>query len=148
MSGYRGYSAYYRTSGATTSEARSLFERTGNNNVLWNTGTAHIALDTTQQKTLGATTLSGTFTLANINGTSVSVSSSVNGQDYSFTDSIGAFTTFDTLSFFLPRATNNSAASLEFSSLSVTVIPEPATFASLAGLFALLGAAARRRSRR
>jgi hypothetical protein len=155
LNGYTGYSAYYRATGTAGAAARGIYERTGANDNLWQTGTANVAFGdgtTNPQKTLGLSganaAISGTFTITN-NGASTSVSSTINGVSYTFTDTASPYVTFDTLSFLIARQnTGTATTSLTLDSLSVTVIPEPSAFGALAGLFALGSAALRRRSRR
>lgn len=156
FSGYRGYRAATRTL-ADSGRPFEFRARSAGNNALGNTGTAHATsfgtsgpstsvkflADTLYHVDYGLTrTADGLDITFEITGGSLA--SYVGSWSVASTDS-AFYTTFDTFAISLGSA--NVFSSLTISDVSITVVPEPATAATLLGVCAValtLGARRRR----
>lgn len=157
---YRGYRVSARPVTGAGAEPFELRGRTGNNNALANTGTAHATLIGTGGDVLGAargiesnTLYNVSYVLTRTDADTISVAFSIVGgtlAGYSETWTITGteanplFDTFDTFAISLGSASNFS--SLTLYDVSITSIPEPKTAGALVGL-GVLGLALIRRRR-
>lgn len=161
FSAYRGYRVGTRPVTNAGNEPFELRGRTGNNNALANTGTAHATLIGTGGEVLGTnrgiesnTLYNVSYVLTRTGENTLSVALSIVGGTlvgYSETWTITGteanplFTEFDTFAISLGSVNNFSTLTLY--DVSITSIPEPSTAAALLGLGALGLASLRRRRR-
>jgi hypothetical protein len=128
-----GYGSFYSLQTTEGSGGYSIRGRTGGNDTLWSASTG--GLDTllvSDDSDISAvdTTYSASFTITSTASGELTISSTINGQTIEYTDTAASTTTFDMISIYAGGA--NGALTL--SNMSVTLIPEPSTFALLTSL--------------
>jgi len=132
----RGYASFYTLStDSDVTNGYRLRERTNDNDSLWTAG-AFSTLGTNGDNNVATTNdvlYAATLTLEYVSPTQMTVTSNVNGNILSRTDS-SPYTTFDSIAF----SSNGTNGTVNLSNIEVTVVPEPGT-CLLAGLgFGLL----------
>jgi hypothetical protein len=124
FSNYGGYLAYYRPNGSTTA-SDSFYQRTTGSSVLPTSNGSPALTPTLVSPGTGAIT--GSLTITKL-ALGVQLDSVINGGAVqSITDTTSVVTTFDTLSFLSFGGPSN--ATLYFTELSVTTVPEPSSWA-------------------
>lgn len=142
---YKGGAATFRVTNTGFSTDNSMYVRTGENNNLWSSG-AYTKID--DAATLAPVNTTGTsmlFSIERLPDDQLRYSVSYGANSYTIVETTPETFTFDTFSVFGNPGTEGG--SLEFSELSISVIPEPSTFALIAGGL-LLGFVLVRRVRR
>lgn len=139
FSGFATVAAQGRSGGSATSAFAGTLEALGAGTA----GTSVIPFDTN---------LAVSFVLTrSLDGSSVSISSTFNGASVTQSDATGPYTTFNQLGIFFGSGWGNAGTPRanfidDVSVIHTSAIPEPSTFAALAGV-AVLGLAASRRRR-
>jgi len=142
-----GYRVDY---GPTNNAADGIRERTSTNDNLFATGTSPLLSGQNPNDFtflfLDNTTYSGSFKLELLTGSQVKITAEIGGNAYSVTDTASAFTTFNAFSFFVVNDNSDPyQASLDFTQLSVSSVPEPMISCLALGGFAVVLAGIRRR---
>lgn len=117
------------------------------NTALFSSNTATTTSLATSSLAIGATAATPfnvSFSIGR-SGTSYSLSSTINGQTIAFTDTSISATSFDQFALQYSTAAVGTSGTITLDDLNISVIPEPSTFAALAGLGGLGFAAIRRR---
>lgn len=144
LSAYTGYMGAYRPNG-TTSAADSFYQRTGTNTNLMATGAYSLVSGSPTLVSPGTGNITGTLTFTLV-PTGLEIRSVINGgAAQSVIDTSGLVSTFDSFSFF--ATSGNTNATFTFTDLSVSTVPEPSTYALLAGGLCILACLRKRRSR-
>lgn len=143
-----GYRVDY---GPTNYAADGIRERTSTNDNLFATGNSPLLTSNYEDFTfqfLDNTTYSGLFKLELLAGNQVKITTEIGGNVHSITDTASAFTTFNAFGFFVVNDSSSAPhqASLDFTQLSVSAVPEPMiSYLALGGLAVVLAGIPRRR---
>lgn len=149
---FRTATGYRVDYGPLDNTSNGIRERTFTSSNLFNSGISPLLSGQNYQdftfKFLDNTTYSGSFKLELLTGSQVKITAEIGGNAYSLTDTASAFTTFNAFSFYITNTSVGSPdyqASLDFTALTVTIVPEPATWGLALGGFTLALVGFRRR---
>lgn len=149
---YTGYASILGNSNSNTQVATSAWDRTGTGNELmgtmgsiWTTSGNSTESASLQANTAYTLTMTLDYiSVTNLTVTSLFTGGNLNGLTYSYVDSTPV-TSFDTIAFWMGA---NPFTDMVFTSVNLTVVPEPATSGLLAGALCLVAAIIIRRRRR
>lgn len=152
LSGYDGYIATLSAKTTPSANTNLIKGRTGTNNFLFSSGSYTPVSGADLATSIGSSgEMSISLAIELLAGNTLQISTSYSSQTYIVTDA-ASVVNFDTFAIYAekPSATTTSPT-LAFSQLSVdfapAAVPEPSTYAMIAGAVSLIGAIAWRRRR-